>query len=240
MIKNAAKLLGLFFAAVLFFPHPFARGHLAAFDFFDLFSLSFGGTILIQPVDDGVLSDPAPIMASPSIALAMPLFFFGNTSLAPTFTLDVYSTHYLWSDTLNRAVPAAVENRRSFVLGPLIGLGVEGKSNFFNFLSLRYTAGLTADVRFALIAEDLNSSELLQAEMDTTLTNDYFSTRWFNLFFGVGFDFKVYEKLTGGLDFRLWFPAWKGPEDAALPAIDGWRFGIGLRLTIPKNSRPKD
>ena len=57
--------------------------------------------------------------------------------------------------------------------------------------------------------------------------------------FGAGMDFPLNDKLLLGFDLRAWFPVYKLWTNDNTPAIDGWRFGAGLRITPRKDTQPR-
>jgi hypothetical protein len=53
---------------------------------------------------------------------------------------------------------------------------------------------------------------------------------------GAGIDFPILERFLLGIDLRLWIPAYKAWAKDNVPAIDGWRFGAGFRITPRKRT----
>ena len=202
--------------------------------FFSYFSFSLGTTVLFFPESDALKSDPMPVLPSPHIALGFPFAFPGNTVFSAELSLDLYWTHYTYNSVLQRPVPAAIENRSSLVIGPVVGLQVQGKTEIVPVVVLRYLLGLAFDLRIVLIAEDLNESDLSKASSDTELTNDYFRDegRWFFPFAGAGIDFKLSPGLSFGLSGRVWVPFYRWQTDEGLSGLDGWRFGADFRITF--------
>jgi hypothetical protein len=202
--------------------------------FFSYFSLSFGMSVLFFPESDNLNSDPMPILPSPHLSLGFPFAILGTTALSVETSLDVYMTHYAYSTSLQRPVPAAIENRSSLVIGPMTGFQLQGKTGIGPILFVRYFLGLNFDLRIILIAEDLNENDLEKASNHTQLTSEYFWSkgRWFFPFAGAGIDFKTSPGLSFGLDGRVWFPVYKSQTNEDLPGLDGWRFGVGFRVTF--------
>jgi hypothetical protein len=202
--------------------------------FFSYFSLSLGTAILFFPESDELKSDPMPILPSPHIALGFPFLFFGGTAISAEASLDIYMTHYAYNEVLQRPVPAAIENRSSFVIGPMFGLQFQGKTGIGPMIFARYFFGITFDLRIILIAEDLNESDLAKASNHTELTNEYFwsEARWIFPSAGVGIDFKISPRLSFGVDGRVWVPLYRWLTNEDLSGLDGWRFGVGFRVTF--------
>jgi hypothetical protein len=202
--------------------------------FFSFFSLSLGTSVLFFPESDELRSDPMPVLPSPHITLGFPITILGDTELSVETSLDVYMTHYAYSSNLQRPVPAAIENRSSFVIGPMAGLHFQGKTGIGPMLFARYFLGVTFDLRIILIAEDLNESDMAKASNHTELTNEYFwnEARWIFPSAGVGIDFKISPRLSFGVDGRVWVPLYRWLTNEDLSGLDGWRFGVGFRITF--------
>jgi hypothetical protein len=203
--------------------------------FLDRFSWTFGGSILIFPEDNGMRGDPMPVLPTPSLSAAFRIWGPIYTELS----LDVYYTHYGYDFELNRAVPYAIENRSAQVWGFLTGLGVQGRFKLPKGFVLRGAGGFAADLRAIAIAEDLNDVDFTGDERDpgiqTDAIKDYFWSegRWLFPFLGVGFDFPASSKFLVGLDGRIWFPLYRSISGEDLPPAEGWRFGFGIRITLP-------
>jgi hypothetical protein len=203
---------------------------LGAQDFMDRLDWSFGGSVLLIPEDNGLESDPMPILASPGVAAAYPLLALFDVEA----TLDFYGTNYGYSETLERAVPFAIENRSSFVVGTV--LGIQGLAHFPlpGDLRLRVYAGPAFDLRLCLTAGGLEGADLEDAAKETGLIADYFwgSGRWILPVVGAGIDYPASEKFLLGLDARLWMPLYRAWSGEDLPAVEGWRLAAGLRVSI--------
>ncbi|MDR1176322.1 MAG: hypothetical protein LBK83_12740 [Treponema sp.] len=203
--------------------------------FLDRFSWTFGGSILIFPEDNGLKGDPMPVLPVPSLSAAFRIWGPIYTELS----LDVYYTHYGYDFELNRAVPYAIENRSAQVWGFLTGLGAQGRFKLPKGFVLRGTGGFAADLRIIAIAGDLNDVDFTGDEKDpgvqTDAIKDYFWSegRWLFPFLGVGFDFPASSKFLVGLDGRVWFPLYRAITEEDLPPSEGWRFGFGIRITLP-------
>jgi hypothetical protein len=202
--------------------------------FFSYFSLSLGTAVLFFPESDVLVSDPMPVLPSPHIALGFPFAFPGDTVFSVETTLDLYWTHYAYSTVLQRPVPAAIENRSSLVIGPFLGLQVQGKTGIGPVVGLRYFLGAAFDLRIVLIAEDLNDADLAKASNDTELTNDYFwnEGRWLFPFAGAGVDFKISPGISFGIAGRVWIPFYRWQTNENLSGLDGWRFGVDFHVTF--------
>lgn len=192
---------------------------------------SFRASILVIPEDNGLESDPMPVLAAPGVATAYPL----SDMLAFALSLDMYGTYYGYSQSLERAVPYALENRSSFVLGSL--LGVHGIYSLPLPLSsaLRLYAGASADIRICLVADGLEGADLEDASEQTGEIARYFWSdgRWFFPLIGAGFDLPVHGAMRLGMDLRTWIPLYKLWTAEELPPVEGWRVALGLRVTLP-------
>jgi hypothetical protein len=223
------------FPVLLFFVISFP---LKAESVLDRLSLSFRGSILYFPEDNGIgndRGDNAPVLPSPGAAVAYN--FWGPLSLE--LSEDLYFTNYAYSFTLNRAVPVGEENRSAFVFGFFTGLQVQARFPLTSFMSIRPFAGVYADLRAVVLAADLHPDDLTgnpetDAQIQTDAVRGYFwdKGRWVFPGTGVGLDFAINEKFLLGLDLRMWFPIYKLGKDEALPPVEGWRFGGGFKITI--------
>jgi hypothetical protein len=175
-----------------------------------------------------------PVLPSPGFGAAYPV----KGSLWLELTGDFYFTHYGYNFTLDRAVPAAIENRSSFVIGSVLGLQAVALFELSPVVSLRVYGGPAADLRIVLLAEDLNETDPMdEIRRETRAVKDYFwgKGRWFLPVFGAGMDFALNSKLKLGFDLRVWFPLYKVWSGENLPAAEGWRFGMGARITFRRS-----
>ncbi|MDR0408812.1 MAG: hypothetical protein LBH18_00220 [Spirochaetaceae bacterium] len=194
----------------------------------DRTTFSFGGSVLLFQEDYGFDAAPVPILPAPSLAFMLPPL--GNRLVGATleFTLDTYFTHYKYSYGLDRPVPAEIENRSAFVLGPILALQAQGYIRVSIF-RLRVSAGIAGDLRIILLAEDLNEADMDDANKQRDDIAAYFNRadRWLFPVVGVGMDFQATPNWAGGIDFRVWAPVdLIGMSENFL----GWRFGIGFRV----------
>ena len=184
-------------------------------------------SVLLFPEDNGMESGPMPILPSPGLGAS---YRFNNMFRLES-TLDFYMAIYGYSDELGRAVPQEVEHRSAQVIGSILGIQTAGYFNFFSFLTLRAFAGLTADLRIVMVAFDLGPDDG-DASKQTDSVRDYFWSqgRWLFPVLGVGADFLIDRNFRLGIDLRVWAPLYRLWSGEDLPAIEGWRFGGGLRL----------
>jgi hypothetical protein len=197
------------------------------------------GTILFFPEDNGNNSDPMPIL--PSFGAGLGIYLFNPIRLE--ITLDMYFTIYGYDFKLDRPVPKAWENRSAFVWGSVLGIQA---AYFHDFrpvslagrsFSIKVYGGLAADLRVVLLAPDLNPAvnpNLKEIEKEVNAVSNYFWSegRWLFPVFGTGMDFDLNAKFRLGFDLRVWFPIYKLWTNENLPAIEGWRFGMGARITF--------
>jgi hypothetical protein len=104
-----------------------------------------------------------------------------------------------------------------------------------SLIDLRAYGGFAADMRLVLLAEDLNESDdidKISAETDKVRSYFWGQGRWFLPLVGSGLDFKLNERFKLGIDARMWIPLYKLWTGEGFTKIDGWRFGIGARLTF--------
>jgi hypothetical protein len=192
--------------------------------------LSFRGSVLFFPEDNGLESDSMPVLPSLGIAAGWPVLSVMRIELS----LDFYGTYYAYSDKLDRAVPAIPDNRSSFVTGSV--LGVQALASFApgDSVRLRVYGGPAADLRLCLTAGGLEGADRRDAGEETRDIAAWFwgQGRWFMPVAGAGMDFALTEKLFLGFDLRVWLPAWRLWNTETLPPVEGWRFGAGMRFSV--------
>jgi hypothetical protein len=207
---------------------------LDAQSFFSRLDYSLRGSILIFPEDNGNASGPMPIMPS----LGGSALYALNDLLALELSLDIYAHDYDYDYDLDRAVPADQEFRTSFIIGSILGF-----QPVFRFrpwgenITIRAYGGLSFDLRICLLAFDAKGTHQQSGKSLTEASGDIFSYmwgggRWFFPHIGGGMDFAFLENMTLGLDVRVWFPVWRLWTGEDLPAIEGFRFGVGFRATF--------
>jgi hypothetical protein len=204
--------------------------------FGDSLQWAITGNILYFPADNGVDSDPAPIL--PSLGGALSLQLAGPLRLE--FTEDIYFTNYEYNSTRGYPMACNPENRSALVIGFITGIQVTGNFSLGDKGTvLRIFAGPSADLRIVALAVGLNHPAdftgdiKTDPQLQTDAIRDYFwsNARWFLPVAGIGMNFPINEKFLLGFDLRAWFPIYKSWTDKDLPAIDGWRFGAGIRIT---------
>jgi hypothetical protein len=203
---------------------------LGAEGFSDRLSWSFGCSALLLPEDNGNRGGPMPVLPAPGAALAYPVW----GPLWAEASLDLYYTTYAYDFEWNRAIPAEIENRSAAVFGILTGIQALARFPLGDKFAVRANGGFGMDFRIITLAakhpDDLDGD----AQSQTDAVRDYFwgRGRWFLPVLGTGFDYRINEKFFVGLDFRTWFPLYKTWTEEDLPPLEGWRFGIGLRITM--------
>jgi hypothetical protein len=204
--------------------------------FGDSLQLSITGNILYFPADNGVDSDPAPIL--PSLGGALSLQLAGPLRLE--FTEDIYFTNYEYNSTRGYPMACNPENRSALVIGFITGIQFTGNFSLGDKgAAFRVYAGPVADLRIVALAVGLNHSSdftgdiKTDPQLQTDAIREHFwsDARWFMPVAGIGMDFPINEKFLLGFDLRAWFPVYKYWTDENLPDIDGWRFGAGFRIT---------
>jgi hypothetical protein len=220
----------VFFFGVLFF--VFLSPSLEAQSFFSRLSWFGSGSILFFPEDNGLYSDPMPVLPSPGMGVGYPVY----GPLSVELTLDLYFTHYGYADPLERAVPYAIENRSAQVWAFVLGVQAEACFSPVPLIDLRVYGGFAADMRLVLLAEDLNEGlddiDAIRDETDKIRNYFWGQGRWFLPLVGGGLDFNLNESFKLGLDMRVWIPVYKLWTGEGFMKIDGWRFGPGVRLTF--------
>ena len=229
-------LVALIFVLPLYFldadeaePHEEAAPA-GASGFFSRLSWFVEGSIMFFPVDNGLESDPMPILPSLGLGASHSVTNIFRLDL----TLDVYSTLYGYSASLGRPVPLAIENAWSRVTGFVLGFQAAGYFNLTQNLTLRAYTGLAVDFRLILSRSNLWDEEMEEANWHTRSLRSYFWSqgRWLLPVAGLGLDYTLETGLRVGLGFRVWMPAYRLWTGEDLPAVEGWRFGPGIRLTF--------
>lgn len=196
------------------------------------------GNIFHFAADNGTDSDPAPIL--PSLGFSLAWQFWGP--LRVELTEDIYFTNYEYNHKRSYPMASNPENRSAFVLGFVTAIQLTGVIPLNdNGTNLRVYGGPAADFRIVTQAIGLHPNDsqgtiTSNAHLQTEAIRDYFWSegRWFMPVFGAGMDFPVNSRFLLGFDLRTWFPVYKLWTNDDTPAVDGWRFGIGLRITPRK------
>ena len=199
------------------------------------------GSLFIFAAKNGVDSDPAPVL--PSLGFSAAWQFWGPLRLE--LTEDLYFTNYEYNTALGYSMACNPENRSAFVFGFLTGIQLTGVIPIKdNGIILRIYGGPAVDLRIVALAVGLNHPADFQgddrdAQIQTDAIRSYFWSegRWFMPVFGAGMDFPVSGRFLLGFDLRVWFPIYKIWTDDNAPAIDGWRFGAGFRITPRPRSK---
>jgi len=196
------------------------------------FSWFAAGSIFFFPENNGIESDSMPILPSPGAGFGMS--WIGNFRLE--FTADIYFAVYGYSLKLNRAVPRAWENRSALVWGNVLGAQAAYFWDLRPNMTLRFYGGPVMDIRLVFTAPNLKETNnpMDEIKKETSAITKYFwsGMRWLLPMIGTGMDFNLNEKFRLGFDIRVWFPMYKIWTNENLPAIEGWRFGVGARVTF--------
>jgi len=215
----------------------------SADSFRDNLNWSVRGSILYFAANNGKQgADPAPIL--PSLGGSAEWQFWKMLRLE--FTEDIYFTNYEYNATYGYAMACNPENRSAFVMGFITGFQLAGVIPVKNGIDARVYGGPTADLRLVTQAiglhpDDYNTGDIeTDARLQTSAIRKYFwsDARWFFPVIGAGMDFPVNESFLLGFDLRAWIPVYRAWTDKNLPSIDGWRFGLGIRLSPRKKQNP--
>jgi len=203
-------------------------------DFTDYIYWSYNGSIVLLASDNGPNYDSPHIVPSLGFSVAYSIF----KHLRVEFTEDLYFANYEFN---GYPMTANLENSYVFVVGFVTGLQFTG---FFpiaqNETALRIFGGMTADLRIVTQPPGLSSFDKEKSKTQVEATNNHFWSegRMFLASMGVGIDFPFSDRQSLGFDLRAWAPLYRLWTDADLPAIDGWRFGAGIRISPRKPLHP--
>ena len=190
------------------------------------------GSIFFFPEDNGKYSDPMKVLPSLGAGASYPL----TEKLRLEMTMDFYTTHYGYSSILGRAVPDAIENRTARVLGFVLGFHAARYFDLTSLMTLRAYGGPAIDMRIVFLAEGLDEGlpdiEDIRKDVDEVRSYFWSKGRWFLPVVGAGLDFAINPRFKLGIDMRIWIPIYRIWSGENLPAIEGWRFGPGITLTI--------
>jgi hypothetical protein len=190
---------------------------------------SFGGSLLFFQEDYGFEAAPSPILPAPFFSFAVPPLDAGFAGIALETTLDMYFTHYKYSEDLDRPITAEIENRSAFVFAPVLAFQAQGRFKAGK-AEFRVAAGIAGDLRIVLLAGDMNEADMEDAGRQTEAIRDFFSRPERALYYvaDIGADFRLAPKWLAGLDIRVWAPIdFSGFDRRFL----GWRFGAGFRAS---------
>lgn len=197
------------------------------------FGWAIHGSIFYFPADNGVDSDPAPILPSAGYSLSWEI----ENHFRLEFTQDIYFTNYEFNWTRGHPMAASQPERAAFVLGFVTGVQAVGFWPVGN-TTLRVFGGPAADLRIITVAFGLHpeldfTGDEFDARAQARAVSRWFwgSGRWFMPVAGFGADFPINERFLLGFDLRTWLPVYKLWTNDNTSAIDGWRFGVGFRIT---------
>jgi hypothetical protein len=237
MILNIRRSMSVFLLLLVLPLIP-----LGADSFKDRLHWSYSGSLFFLAADNGKQgADPFPIVPSLGLSVAYPVW----GPLRLELTEDLYFSNYEYNTEHGYPMACNPENRSAFVMGMLTGLQATGLFPIRQTgIDVRAFAGLTADIRIVVLAFGLNHPDDFtgdietDAQLQTDAIREYYwdKGRWFLPTAGAGMDFPINEKYLLGFDFRVWFPLYRLWTDEQIPKIDGWRFGVGFRITTRKNS----
>ena len=232
--RFTAVILVLFFTVL-----PLKAQGIASF-FRDLeWSARFNVLFFLE--DNGNKSAPMPILPSPGGGAS----FSVSDLLAFEVSLDFYGTTYDYEYSLKRAVPSKDEFRSAFVIGSILSF-----QPVFRFrpkeekFTIRAYGGLSLDLRIIFRAygipdsdphtnDGINYTGFTVGEARNELSSYFWGNgRFIFPFIGGGMDFPLMDGIQLGFDLRLWLPVWRIWSDENLPLREGFRFGLGFRVTF--------
>jgi len=215
---------------------------LSADSFADNSYWAFNGGILFFGADSGKKGyDPTPIIPYGGASFAWQFW----SQLRLEISGDLYFTNYEYNTMLGYPVASSLDNRSAFVLGFVTAVQLTGHIPIGeNGTAVRVFGGPAMDIRIVSIAAGLNYPAYFTGDietdpkMQTEAIAKYFweEGRWFLPVIGTGMDFPINEKFFLGFDFRVWIPLYRLSVDKDIPAANGWRFGVGFRITPRKNT----
>jgi len=218
---------------------------LGADSFIDDIHWAVHGSIFYFAADNGRQgADPAPIL--PSLGASVAWQFWGP--LRVELSTDLHMKNYEYNAKLGYPMACNPENRSAFVVGFLTGIQLAGVFPIgSNGTLVRVYGGPAMDLRIVTLAvglkhpADFTGDIETDARLQADAIKEYFWSkgRWFMPVFGAGMDFPISEKFLLGFDLRTWFPVYRRWTNDNIPAIDGWRFGIGIRITPRKTPAQK-
>lgn len=191
-------------------------------------------SLLAIPEDNGTEGDPGPRIPSPGAAWRFRLTRL--LSLEPS--LDLFMTYYGYSDELQRAVPLALENRWTTVIGAELSLPLRFSVPLGGSFELSGMAGPAFDFRVPLIADGLYGSEQEESAIVAGEVAQYFwsSGRWFRPVMGLGSAWTDSSGRRFGFDLRAWMPLYRlwTAEDAFFG--EGFVLSLGLSYSPPRRN----
>jgi len=202
---------------------------------------SFGGNLFHFAANNGADSDPAPILPSLGFSAAIQI----TEILWLEVTEDIYFTNYQYNAERDYPMACSQPERSAFVMGFKTGIQLVGKIPINdNGITVRVYGGPAADFRIVTLAFGLNyegdftGDIKTDPQLQTNAIRNYFwsNGRFIMPVIGAGMDFPISEHFMVGFDLRAWIPIYKVWTNDDTPAIDGWRFGIGFRITPLRGS----
>jgi hypothetical protein len=202
------------------------------------FSWGFGGGLSFFGANYG-RADPPAIVPFPGFSAE-----FGITELfSIELTEDIYFHDYEYNFADGYAMACNPENRSAFVLGFMTGVQPRATISIGKGIDMRFSLGFMADLRVVTLAFGLNHPDDFDgsqndAKVQTDKITEYFwgEARWLFGSAGVGIDFPINESFLLGVEIRSWLPVYRIWTDRGIPPIDGYRFGLGFRIT-PRSSK---
>jgi hypothetical protein len=195
---------------------------------------AIGGSILFFIDDSSMESDPMPVLGALYLGFAYPVLKKSQFSCRIFVSLDVYSTHYRWSDALSRPVPAATENRRVTVTGFPAGAGAEIRYDFSRKAAAFGNIGLSADCRIVTFAEnlreDIEDMDALKTEKNKIAGYFGNGVNWLFFEISAGTELKLWEKTSLDIKARSFMPFKHIERQTNDSAFLGWRFGLGISI----------
>lgn len=196
---------------------------------------TFSGSLLAILEDNGLASDPMPLCPMPGIRISTPL----TPWLEGVVSCDIYGTYYGYSDSLQRPIPVAIENRSALVVGSLLGVGPQFRIPIASppFAlpgpwTLSFFVGPVVEVRASFLAPGLEGDEAADAQEEINRMSSYFwsSGRWLSFSLGSSLFFLPLGSYQLGLSLTSWLPLYRIWTDYNQPFVEGWKVAFGFLI----------
>ncbi|TCW62345.1 hypothetical protein [Treponema sp. J25] len=193
------------------------------------------GALLAILEDNGLASDPMPLCPMPGVRISTPL----TPWVEGVVSCDIYGTYYGYSDSLQRPIPVAIENRSALVVGALVGIGPQFRIPIASppFAlpgpwTLSFFVGPVVEVRASFLASGLEGADAADAQEEINRMSSYFwsSGRWLSFSLGGSLFFLPLGSYQLGLSLTSWLPLYRIWTDYNQPFVEGWKVAFGFLI----------